>query len=613
MVEKPKDPEKSYITEEDTANLLPRYKVGNVLQLLQEVAHSQDVKIDWNRLVEKTSTGISNAREYQMLWRHLAYSEAFVDKFDNGDQPVDDDSDLEHELEAFPAVSGEDSTEAAACVKVLIASGLPSDSTHRSGATVEAPLTINIPNGQPSRTHQNSQPTCSMQGMNITVPVSVQKQPLLATITSTGATAEGGDANGPASNNMAPRKKRKKWSEAEDLELIAGVRRYGEGNWANILRGDFKGERTANQLSQRWKYIRKHHHQDLNVGGNSSNKLSEAQLATRHAMSLALNMPSITANTIGTVNLVETNATTNPLPSTAAEEELQSQQGLKPAKPYQMGLLGSTSKSQVTSKRTLTKPNSNTDGMVRATAVAAGARIASPSDAASLLKAAQAKNAVHVLPTGGSSIQSSLPGSMRTHPEPHSNLHYMHTGLAATPVSTPLSTAVTPSATHPGSLKALPQTSQQPPTNSTLLSKQIKDVSCSLDSEPGCTPTEQVQHGAVISENGQSEEGQKDKVDSPDQKAELKNLLTSAENVVGSLDIKGDETDNIAGIGVQSEERRSAKDNETLCSLKGDDPFAADSCENQSASEQQIGLVSIVGDGCNGKQVLGKEETGIKI
>lgn len=51
---------------------------------------------------------------------------------------------------------------------------------------------------------------------------------------------------------------------------------------------------------QRWKYIRKHHHQDLNVGGNSSNKLSEAQLATRHAMSLALNMPSITANTIGT-------------------------------------------------------------------------------------------------------------------------------------------------------------------------------------------------------------------------------------------------------------------------------------------------------------------------
>lgn len=31
----------------------------------------------------------------------------------------DDDSDLEYELEAFPAVSAEASTEAAACVKVL--------------------------------------------------------------------------------------------------------------------------------------------------------------------------------------------------------------------------------------------------------------------------------------------------------------------------------------------------------------------------------------------------------------------------------------------------------------------------------------------------------------
>lgn len=68
--------------------LINRYQAANVLQLLQEVAHSQDVKIDWNQLAEKTSTGISNAREYQMLWRHLAYREALVDKFDNGSQPL---------------------------------------------------------------------------------------------------------------------------------------------------------------------------------------------------------------------------------------------------------------------------------------------------------------------------------------------------------------------------------------------------------------------------------------------------------------------------------------------------------------------------------------------
>ncbi|CAL5409933.1 unnamed protein product [Camellia sinensis] len=43
-----------------------------MLTLLQEVAHVQDVKIDWNALVKKTATGISNVREYQMLWRHLS-------------------------------------------------------------------------------------------------------------------------------------------------------------------------------------------------------------------------------------------------------------------------------------------------------------------------------------------------------------------------------------------------------------------------------------------------------------------------------------------------------------------------------------------------------------
>lgn len=84
-----------------------------------------------------------------------------------------------------------------------------------------------------------------MQGTNITVPVSVQKQPL-PIVTS----AEVFDANGSASGNLPPRKKRKPWSAAEDQELIAAVQKCGEGNWANILKGDFKGDRTASQLSQ---------------------------------------------------------------------------------------------------------------------------------------------------------------------------------------------------------------------------------------------------------------------------------------------------------------------------------------------------------------------------
>lgn len=120
----------------------------------------------------------------------------------------------------------------------MIASGIPSGS-NPSGSTIEAPLTINIPSGQLSRASE--QPSCSTQGTNIVVPVSVQKQPAPAP-----TVAENLDTNGTAGG----KRKRKPWSEAEDLELIAAVQKCGEGNWANILRGDFKGDRTASQLSQ---------------------------------------------------------------------------------------------------------------------------------------------------------------------------------------------------------------------------------------------------------------------------------------------------------------------------------------------------------------------------
>lgn len=131
--------------------------------------------------------------------------------------------------------------------QVLMASGLPSDSSHLNGTTVEAPLTINIPNGQSSKTYE---PSASAKGMNITVPVSIQKQILPATTTTAAAKAEGDDANRSTSNIMAPRKKRKKWTEEEDLELVSAVNIYGEGNWTQIVKANFKGDRTANQLSQ---------------------------------------------------------------------------------------------------------------------------------------------------------------------------------------------------------------------------------------------------------------------------------------------------------------------------------------------------------------------------
>ncbi|GKB56398.1 hypothetical protein Tco_0912584 [Tanacetum coccineum] len=110
------------ISEEDVSVILQRYTATTVLGLLQEVAQVQDVKIDWNLLAKRTTTGITNAREYQMLWRHLAYRDEFVEKVEDGVKLLDDDSDLEFELEAFPPVSNDASTEASACVKVAYGS-----------------------------------------------------------------------------------------------------------------------------------------------------------------------------------------------------------------------------------------------------------------------------------------------------------------------------------------------------------------------------------------------------------------------------------------------------------------------------------------------------------
>lgn len=65
-----------------------RYSPATVLTLLQEVANFPGAKIDWHGLVKKTSTGISNAREYQMLWRHLAYRNTLLDRLEDVAEPL---------------------------------------------------------------------------------------------------------------------------------------------------------------------------------------------------------------------------------------------------------------------------------------------------------------------------------------------------------------------------------------------------------------------------------------------------------------------------------------------------------------------------------------------
>ncbi|KAL3514271.1 hypothetical protein ACH5RR_026988 [Cinchona calisaya] len=449
MGEKSKKPRKNIVTEEDISTLLQRYTATTVLTLLQEVAQLQDAKIDWNVLVKKSATGISDPTEYQMLWRHLAYRHALLDRFDDAAQPLDDDSDLECELEAFPAVSNEALAEAAACVKVLIASG-PSDP---NGSTVEAPLTINIPKGQMSKAPENSR--CNTQGINITVPISVQKQSLPSVPSS-----EALDSNGATNANL-PRRKRKAWSSAEDLELIAAVQKFGEGNWANILKGDFKSDRTATQLSQRWAIIKK---RQGNLTPATGSQLSEAQLAARRAMSLALNMPmgdilkSSTSITSGT-NSNAAHSKLGQRPATESSSVIASSLALTQhdslsTSGHQIG----SSKPRVATKKPSTKSSLSPDSMVKAAAVAAGARIATPSDAATLLKAAQSKNAVHIMP-GGSVLKSSMAGNTNSLP---SNVHFIRTGLASKALSTYSTALVNSSQT--GGTQQVQGTSVKPAT-----------------------------------------------------------------------------------------------------------------------------------------------------
>lgn len=654
MIEKSKKNKKGVISEEDVSTLLQRYTATTLLALLQEVAQFDEAKIDWNALVKKTSTGISNAREYQMLWRHLAYRHVLPEKFDDGAYPLDDDdSDLESELEAFPSVTSEASTEAAACVKVLIASGLPSDSTHPNNTTVEAPLTINIPNGRSLRaTSENSQSDV-MRGVNIRVPVSVQKLSLPA-VTSCPA-SEVYDANGSGSGIFPPRRKRKPWSEAEDMELIAAVQKLGEGNWASIVRGEFKGDRTASQLSQRWAIIRKRHG-NLNVGTVSiAPQLSETQRAARDAVKMALDphpaAKSLIASSAGTKT--PNNCVPPTFTAEASPAQHQSQQRTMMTKSSSIWPVGPAAKSQVMLAKASEKSILSSDP-VRAAAVAAGARIATQSDAASLLKAAQAKNAVHIMPTGSSSIKSSMTGGISTHLDVNPNTRFISSGMATAPTTTrPAASGPFPglpkATSPPPQMKASSSTvqhtqstpvtsfnAQSEQTNSglakaTVLPPQMKASSLTTQNTQSTpitslsTPSEQtnaesspkqgivtikdtkafgsqevangqvLKDGAHVSVKEPSEHFQEVKAALTNQEAELKSQVAVLESSNGSPKLIMNESGLVNVTGNQVDGSQNADDNKMTCSpIKEAEKQSAvqENDQNQSVSERQADLPS---------------------
>lgn len=131
------------------------------------------------------------------------------------------------------------------CYQILMSTGPPREQGLSNRTNAEAPLTLNGFNDPTLRVSSDKQQLSrANRGTNISAP-SLQKQSL-----PTGTSAEGLDGNGSLVSSFPPKKKRKLWSKEEDMELIAAVQKFGEGNWANILKGEFKHNRTASQLSQ---------------------------------------------------------------------------------------------------------------------------------------------------------------------------------------------------------------------------------------------------------------------------------------------------------------------------------------------------------------------------
>ncbi|KAL0927077.1 hypothetical protein M5K25_001233 [Dendrobium thyrsiflorum] len=441
---------KGTVSEDEVYALVQRYGASTIFTLLQEVSQAteKDVTMDWRTIVKATSTGISNAQEYQMLWRHLAYRDP-LEKVEDGGEPLSDESDLEFELEATPNHSEEISTEVDCCVKVILSSGSVGECGTVVPLNAEAPQATDTLNDQASVVPSDKQHFGRYNRAN-GAALCTQKQPL-----STGLSNEGVDGNGSSNSGFHAKKKRKLWTKEEDMELIAAVEKFGEGNWANILKGDFKHDRTASQLSQRWAIIRKR--QTSSKQSNGSKARSEEMLAAQKAFSMALNMPmsgSLSTILSGGTHMQTANSSTSIAGGTSGALDESQASASQAFKPNQQPINQETSSQKVPPNPSnkprpaqkkppsaQLKPAICPNPLIKAAAFAAGGRIATPLTAASLFKAAQSVNAVRIRHGSsssliGSSVTSTISSSSTTAAAP-----------AATTSTTPINTAITGSHT----------------------------------------------------------------------------------------------------------------------------------------------------------------------
>ncbi|XP_044427318.1 nascent polypeptide-associated complex subunit alpha, muscle-specific form [Triticum aestivum] len=476
------------LSEDEVYLILHKYSPATILTALQEVAqHAERRSIDWRALVAKTATGITSAREYQMLWRYIAYRHDFIENTEDiGAQPLGDESDLECEIEPFPKPSNEAAAEASRFAKILIyGPSREQCSSHRVNS--EVPL-LNTPNEKIPRVPSDKQLAQSHRLTNGTGPISNSKQ-----ASHTGLSPDPFDGNGPHKKTKKP----KAWSNKEDADLMDGVHKCGEGNWLNILhRYKFDSTRTYVQLSQRWAVICRR--QGTTKPAKAKSVTTEFDIkATQKAFSMALDMPMGKPGGFSTLRLgasqqsaqhpapvfvaaapelkCATSSSSFPLPVPAPAQGQIPLPRVQPA-PAQAAaskVSNTSNKSQNSSKKQNAQANpTNAPSSIQAAAIAAGGRIAPASIATNLLKAAQSSQAVHITPKA-KHIRPRGKGSSKT-------------------TSSKASTMAGEPGTQPGSAEhpELPNCSAPTPSPPVLVTQSIEQVNL-VSEVAGVNPPEQ--------------------------------------------------------------------------------------------------------------------------
>lgn len=202
---------------------------------------------------------------------------------------------------------------------------------------------------------------------------------------------------------------------------------------------------------QRWSILRKKDGTSNSGTNLTSSQFTAEQLATRHSLSLALDMPLKKLTAPGTTDPARASLNAsikNPVqPINTAEASTVQSSSVPPQLPSQQAVLVSSASpaNSLAPERTTLKSNKSADAAVRATAVAVGARIVSSADVLSVQKATLDRTAGQIVPTGNSSMKLSTPAGSVIHLKAPINSAVSPKAVATAPPCTTAVKSVAPS------------------------------------------------------------------------------------------------------------------------------------------------------------------------